>query len=451
MPLIEDEGYYALWASELAVGYYDHPPFVAYLIWPGVSLFGLSEFSVRIGSLLAMAASSILVWDSARQLSGKSETGVWALLFFNVSVLIAGLGTFATPDAPSTLFWTMAVWAAIRATGSGQWIWWILAGVAIGAGGISKFTNAFLGFGFAGWLLLTSSGRNWLRTPKPYVAGVLAFLVMAPYLIWNLQYDWVGLERQLARVEDRTANFIFTPEYLLVTLLLPTPLIALLALRGSVLAGTGRGLLLWTTLPFLLYLLYHSSFAQVQANWTTALHGTFAIWAALFAQGIRPFWRVSAAVSGFIISLVIMLLAWSPFLLFDGIHNPPNQMRGWASVQQTIHQDIAEHGAQWIATTGYGTTGHFFVRFPEIEVWSVRSPERYMFRGPIPSSFCDAPGLLVQYYWQGREPASDRFAQAGESKIIERKFEDTVLATYRSVPVQGLLDRSMCAADATDG
>ena len=39
-PLTEDEAYYLLWSMKPAFGYFDHPPMIAWWIWPGRQLAG---------------------------------------------------------------------------------------------------------------------------------------------------------------------------------------------------------------------------------------------------------------------------------------------------------------------------------------------------------------------------------------------------------------------------
>ena len=57
-PLSFDEGLYWLWSRHIAGGYYDHPPVNPILIRLGTTLFGTTEFGVRVFNvLLALPAS----------------------------------------------------------------------------------------------------------------------------------------------------------------------------------------------------------------------------------------------------------------------------------------------------------------------------------------------------------------------------------------------------------
>jgi dolichol-phosphate mannosyltransferase len=48
--LLPEEAYYWNYSQHPDIGYLDHPPMVAWLIWLGTSVFGNTEFGVRIGS-----------------------------------------------------------------------------------------------------------------------------------------------------------------------------------------------------------------------------------------------------------------------------------------------------------------------------------------------------------------------------------------------------------------
>ena len=51
-PLTFDEAYYWMWSKNLAGGYYDHPPAVAYVIRAGTMIAGDTELGVRLASIL---------------------------------------------------------------------------------------------------------------------------------------------------------------------------------------------------------------------------------------------------------------------------------------------------------------------------------------------------------------------------------------------------------------
>ncbi len=80
--LVEDEAYYRLWGLYPALGYYDHPPMVAYWIWLGQALFGDTALGVRFISILSAAIGSLVLWRTARSctmcmsLAGQSSSSM---------------------------------------------------------------------------------------------------------------------------------------------------------------------------------------------------------------------------------------------------------------------------------------------------------------------------------------------------------------------------------------
>lgn len=445
VPLVEDESYYALWASELAVGYYDHPPMVAWFIWPGVEVFGLTSFGVRITAVLASVAAGLMVWDTVRCLTGETRLGSWAMLFFHLSILTMALGWIATPDAPSTLFWTAGLWAAIRVRASNAWLWWVVLGLAVGAGCISKFTNAFLGLGILFWLVLSSDGRGYLRSVKPYVAMTISVSVMAPYLLWNISHDWIGLERQLERVGTSELRPHYLAQYVLIIFVLPTPLVAYFALRGSIRNTRWNGLLLWATLPLLLYFGFHSLTREVHLNWTAPLHSVIAIWAGVYLSNQSGRRAALGVISAAAISIPVLFVAASPWVPLGSGNHSPNQMRGWQATLEDVHTHIETSGARWVATTEYGHTGHFWYHLSPRPVWSVTEPERYLFRATFPVDMCHETALLILPSDGSLAEARRHFTEATHLGTVERSHLGRQIAQYKLYKVTGRKDAVVCA------
>jgi 4-amino-4-deoxy-L-arabinose transferase-like glycosyltransferase len=227
LPLFDDEAYCALWARDLAAGYYDHPPMIAYMIRFGTSLIGETAFGIRLVSVICFSAAGYLVGDIARISGDRPVMPVLATTLYNLNLLVLALGSFATPDAPSTLFWVAALWVACRAvtpsarTGS-QMLWWLGTGVLVGLGCLSKFTNALLAVGLLAYLFSSAKGRSYLLTHLPFVAMAAAVLPLIPYFLWNLQNDWLGLQRQGARLIATGFSMRYLWEYATLLFLAPT-------------------------------------------------------------------------------------------------------------------------------------------------------------------------------------------------------------------------------------
>ena len=65
LPLSGDEAYYWLWSQHLSLGYYDHPPAIAWLIRFGTLLLGDTELGVRLSGVLLSLPATWFVWRAA--------------------------------------------------------------------------------------------------------------------------------------------------------------------------------------------------------------------------------------------------------------------------------------------------------------------------------------------------------------------------------------------------
>jgi 4-amino-4-deoxy-L-arabinose transferase-like glycosyltransferase len=192
--VIQDEAYYFHWARSLAWGYFDHPPGVA-VLGLGTRLSPGSAFAARLGAVLAGLLTLLLLWRFYAGCGLRRGTGLLLAIVLaagTVPGLIAGFVT--TPDTALTLCWALALHEALPAL-RGERRRWLTAGIATGLGLLGKYSMALIGPVLL-WALLAADRRA-LRTPWPYLGGLLALLVFLPHLVWNADNDWLSLRFQL--------------------------------------------------------------------------------------------------------------------------------------------------------------------------------------------------------------------------------------------------------------
>jgi len=61
---------------------------------------------------------------------------------------------------------------------------------------LSKYTIALLGTAAIVFTFLDSPSRRWYRRPEPYLAVLIAVLLFAPVLYWNMHHDWASFAFQ---------------------------------------------------------------------------------------------------------------------------------------------------------------------------------------------------------------------------------------------------------------
>ncbi len=286
IPLSGDETYHWQWSRHLEFGYHDHPPMTAYAIRLSTALFGRStEFTVRLPAILLLAGTAIVSYLMARFVSrrlGSGEevaerAGLMAGCLVIVLPLHAGMAVYMSTDPPLVFFGTLTLYALCRAFSGGGWPAWLAVGAAMGVALQSKFLAGFLLPAAGLYMIVDRSQWHWWRKPHPYVAGVLALVIVAPFLIWNAVNDWPTFAFNFHR--RRTTAFVpaHLPEYLAAQIgLVITPVLAVIgveACRRLHRTADPRGarlpllLVLSSAVP-LLYFLQVSLRRQIGLHWT---------------------------------------------------------------------------------------------------------------------------------------------------------------------------------------
>jgi hypothetical protein len=207
--LLFDEAYYWDWSRRLDLGYFDHPPLVAYIIRLATTIGGSNEFSVRV-LMVACGLGTVALAAWAGTLLSGPRAGWLCLAMAATCPLFGILFDYAGPDAPLLLLWAGTVCAVLWAAATGQGRYWYLGGILLGLAMLAKYTAALLFLSLLIYALL--SRRRWLFRREPYVAAVLALVVCSPNLWWNARHDWVSITFQSTHgacvTSARTADYL---------------------------------------------------------------------------------------------------------------------------------------------------------------------------------------------------------------------------------------------------
>ena len=316
LQLHPDEAYYWLWSRNLDVGYYDHPPLVAYFIWL-TTLISNSELWVRLSGTMVSLIASGLTWRLSMQLFRSVPVAAGSVMLLNVYPLtVLGLMVI-TPDIPVFLFWSISVYLFWQIIRSGKtWLWYAL-GVSFGLTLLSKYTAILMVPCVFIYLVLTED-RRWLKTIYPYLALLIGFICFLPVVFWNSHHDWVSFEFQLRNGLGGDAYSLGNvATYIGGQLLLTGPIVWLLGMYAALVGIYRRDketlLLICTSVPIIVFFGI-SSFRKVAGpNWPAFAYFTLTILAAKYGLGSsskirRTLWSI-AFVSSLSISAIATLHA----------------------------------------------------------------------------------------------------------------------------------------------
>ena len=204
-----DELYYMACGQRLAFGYVDQPPLSIFLLRLSRILFGDSLFAIRLLPALASMGTIVLTGMIARELGGRS----WAIILSCAASLIATifliLGNFFSMNAFEPLFWMGCISFLVRIINGGRSTLWIWFGLVAGLGIENKHSAVFFGVAVVIALSLTPErrhfGQRWI-----WLGGLVAFLVVLPNLIWQVQNHWPTWEL-LNNVARSRKNIVLNP------------------------------------------------------------------------------------------------------------------------------------------------------------------------------------------------------------------------------------------------
>lgn len=193
--LLPEEAYYWCYSQRPALGYLDHPPMVAWMIWLGTHLIGPTELGVRLPALLCWVATAYFAARFAADISGRKAV-IGTLVLASAIPVFLGVGMLMTPDAPMFACWAGSLFFLHRALAMQKRWAWLGAGICLGLGMLSKYTIALLAPATLAFILLDRQSRQWLLRPQPYLALAAAALLFAPVVVWNASNHWASFAFQ---------------------------------------------------------------------------------------------------------------------------------------------------------------------------------------------------------------------------------------------------------------
>lgn len=444
--LVLDEAYYTLWSFFPSASYLDHPPAIAWQIGAGRLAFGDTELGVRVLAVLSGVVVAAAIWRIGVLLFDR-RTAALAVIWYTATTA-AALGFVATPDSPSTLFWTLTLWAISEFIARRDASWWIPAGLFVGLGLASKLTAGFLPIGLLLFLVSSAERRQWLGLWQLWAGVVVAVLAFSPVLIWNAQHEWGTVLFQAQRIaggEYLTDGFLGNLVDLVGGQILAAgPILFACAVAAAGMAFAqrlrphGLALTVLSSLPIFLFMLQQVVRWKVEANWPVPA------WPALTLAGasLVANWRHVAgavlrwthvAIGAVAIALIYVQALWQPFDV-PSIDRTREQ-RGWAGLRTEIAALASEHGATWIATEGgYGLAAELWTygRFSGTDLLAAQldQRQRYAFMPPLdPAALGRA--LFVMELWTPEQAATATSPIGGTFlKVVERRNGDEVLGYY---------------------
>ncbi len=351
--LFIEEAQYWLWSKRPDLSYYSKPPLVAYFNYFSTSLLGDTELAVKINGLVLGFIYSLLTYTFTIELLGNRKKAFLAsLLVYAMPLNHTVFNVFMT-DAPLLVFWSLGTiffWRALRYDIKRDWV---LLGVFIGLGFLSKY--AMLLFGITGLAYVLLYKKKVLSNPWLYLSALIAAIMMVPVLHWNFQHDFISF-KHVSAIGSRDFTFSDTiksvSEYLggQIGFISPFLMFLLVPAVGKILRKRDeiRMYLLIAPAVVLGFFFIYSLFRRVEVNWTFFAYFSIPILISDYAVDMKREKKLSVLAIASVV-LIFAAFYFSYYLQSFGLgkilppkRDPIVRLYGWEKLGREVDLAINE-------------------------------------------------------------------------------------------------------------
>ena len=258
--LQDDEAYYWVFSKYLDLGYFDHPPMTAVLVKMGYAIFP-NELGVRLFPLLLNVLSLVII----EKLTGKKNP----FLFYGIALSLAILqisGFSAVPDIPLIFFTALFFLSYKKFAAKQSGLNTLLLGLSITLLFYTKYHAVLI------VLFTLLSNIRLLTKYKTYIAGLIAFVLFLPHLLWQWEHNWISFRYHLFESNVNAYKFSFTAEYLFGQLILAGPIAGFILIPAAFLykpKNATEKAMRYSMIGIYIFFLLSSFRGKVEANWTS--------------------------------------------------------------------------------------------------------------------------------------------------------------------------------------
>jgi membrane-associated phospholipid phosphatase len=357
--LFPDEARYWCWAQVPAFGYFSKPPLIAWIIATANQICGDSEACIRSPAPIFYAGTALLTYGIARHLYGE-RAAFWSGLSIALATGTIFSARIMSTDVPLLFFWALALLAYVKLLDSPRWSWFILLGLALGFGLLAKYAMIYFLLGIAAAAPIDPRGRRLLGNARLWTAMLLAFLIVAPNLVWNANHHFVTFDHTQANIEGAgfKLNLLSAFEFIGSQFGVCGPILFGVFLGAVIFSSRFRlqaadRVMMAFALPSLVLVTALSLVASTNANWaaTSAVSITILTVALLVRFESRKWLAVSIAMG---VAFQIVIIAGDAFadrISLSWLAKPDlyHRTMGWKATATLVKQAAIDSGAQTIA------------------------------------------------------------------------------------------------------
>lgn len=362
LELYADEAQYWRWGQSLEWGYYSKPPMIAWMIHLSTSMFGDSEWGVRLLAPIFHSISAAILFLLARRMFDGLAGLFCVVTYLLMPGIILSSGVISTDGVLFPFFClSLYLFWRLREDDLG-WPGVAALGCAIGLGFLSKYAMLYFGIGIALTSLIDAPTRKAVLSRKGVVFLLTAAAVFAPHMLWNAANDFKTVSHTVdnANLGGDLFNLDHFPRFLGDQMGVFGP-VCFIALFAGLLFVRPKGELAdlgdaahaqrakenWLAcfiVPVLVIIAVQAVLSRAHANWAATAYPAASVFLGGFLIRARG-WRF-AYWGGIALQIMLGILAitlamappsWSAAL---GRDNDFKRVRGWDDISQQLAREI---------------------------------------------------------------------------------------------------------------
>jgi 4-amino-4-deoxy-L-arabinose transferase-like glycosyltransferase len=450
LELYPDEAQYWWWAQTPDLGYFSKPPLIAWIIRATTSLFGDSEWAIRLGMPLLHGGASLLLFAIGRaSFPDRPRVAFWSALAYLTLPGVSYSSGLASTDAPLLFFWALALLAFVRSVQTNAWRWALLCGAAVGLGVLAKYAMLFFVAGAALAAVQSLQIRKFLVGWRGLSAIAIAGVIIAPNIVWNGAHHFATVAHTGTNADWFRARFdpLHVLEFLGGQFGVFGPVLMAAWLAGLWRLARTRehrmeevALAAFSLAPLAL-IAAQSFVAEANANWAAT---AYVAAVPLAIVELLDFWPrlalwLSFALHGIGLVLLWTILVWPQTAESLGVGNAFKREEGWRFLAGAVSAQFAKGGYGLIVTENRSVTAELLYylrpRGLPVRIWDADRASHNHFDMTMRLSPSAPRALLV--------------AEPGNTDQVLATFESKRLVDRVAAPVGGRHVRVMNLYDVS--
>ena len=309
-----DESYYWMYSQNLSLGYFDHPPMVAFFIYLGNSVL-LGELGVRLIFIVISTLTFAIILNELKEKNDLFFVTLFMLSFPLMHTHIAGF--MAIPDTPLLFFTTLFILTYKKFLEKPDWKISALIAILLAAMIYSKY-HAFLIIGFT-----ILSNLKLFKSKYFYGIMLLTGFLLVPHILWQIHNEFPTFKYHLVeRSKPFQLNYVLP--YIGSQLAIAGPItgfFVLWALTKLKVKSQYHRTLVFNIVGFYTVLFFLSFKNRIEAHWVAAVIPMLMI---LTYPSISNNARVKLWFKRIAIPVIVLMFLFRIYVALDVIPNIGN-------------------------------------------------------------------------------------------------------------------------------